>query len=190
METHLTPDERKILLKIARQAVSAAAQGQPPAAIDPNSLTPNLKEPAASFVTLTEDGMLRGCIGALRASLPLAEDVAYHARAAALDDPRFPPLGPSEVDRVRIEISVLSNPIPLPFSGPEDLVRRLRPGVDGVILRDGLHQATFLPQVWEKIPSPQEFLSRLCEKAFLPKDAWRTRPLEVLTYQVESFEEA
>jgi AmmeMemoRadiSam system protein A len=140
-------------------------------------------------VTLTTGGALRGCIGGLYPTVPLVEDVQLHAYAAAREDPRFPPVAPEELPLIRIEISVLSAPEALKFAGPEDLLRRLRPEIDGVIVQAGWKRATFLPQVWEKIPSPQMFLDLLCEKAGLPSHAWSTSRIEVFTYQVEKFEE-
>ncbi len=104
------------------------------------------------MLPLTVGGAFRGCVGALEAYQPLAEDVCEHAVAAALEDYRFPPVLPQEVGRIEIEISRLTSPIPLEYEKPEDLPELLHPGVDGVVLREGLRRATFLPQVWEKLP--------------------------------------
>jgi AmmeMemoRadiSam system protein A len=122
--------------------------------------------------------------------MPLAQDVVEHARAAATEDFRFYPVRPEEARALEIEISVLSEPAPLAYTHPDDLFTLLRPGVDGVILVSGRHRATFLPQVWEKVPSPALFLDMLCEKAGLPRRAWRTGHPDILTYQVESFHES
>jgi len=157
--------------------------------LDLQSMTPALRAPGASFVTLTIAGQLRGCIGALEPYQPLAEDVREHAVAAAIEDPRFPPVSSAEVDRIEIEVSRLTLPKGLEYKDAEDLLARLRPNVDGVILRDGFRRATFLPQVWEKIPDRAEFLDNLCYKMGAAPDTWRTRHLEVLTYQVEEFKE-
>ncbi len=186
----LSKMEQDCLLDIARRAISLAARGQrlPPLAID--SLPDRVKAPGASFVTLTEGGDLRGCVGALEAYQSLAEDVWEHAEAAAIHDYRFPPLQEPELPGVEIEISYLTPPVPLEYDTPAELLARLRPGVDGVILRDGFHRATFLPQVWEKLPDPEAFLSHLCEKMGARRDLWRQKRLQVFTYQVESFEEA
>jgi AmmeMemoRadiSam system protein A len=178
------------LLHIARESITSAAAGQPAPSLDLPALTEWLQSTRASFVTLTGAGALRGCIGALQASLPLALDVQEHAAAAATQDYRFTPVGPQEVDGLDIEISVLSIPQPLDYDSPQDLLRRLRPHVDGVILSSGQHRATFLPQVWEHVPDPAKFLSLLCQKARLPERAWQSGQLEVQTYQVESFHEA
>jgi AmmeMemoRadiSam system protein A len=125
----------------------------------------------------------------LQASLPLVEDVVVHARAAATEDFRFAPVRPDEAAGIEIEISILSEPAPFEYRDAQDLMARLRPGVDGVILVSGLHRATFLPQVWEKVPHASRFLDLLCEKAGLPPRAWRTAHPDILTYQVQSFHE-
>lgn len=191
-EVHMLSDfDRATLLVIARQAVNAAAANQPMPALDLDSLSPALREERATFITLTIDHELRGCIGGLLAAMPLALDVQQHAAGAALDDPRFPPVSPSEAPYLRIEISVLTPPEPVPHKTPEELIAALRPGIDGVILKSGWrHKATFLPQVWEKVPDPALFLEMLCEKMGAPPDAWRYPSTEVLRYQVEMFEES
>jgi AmmeMemoRadiSam system protein A len=189
MRAPLTEAEKTALLRFARQSLQAAVQGVGLPFPDPQLSSDRLRQPGASFVTLTKQGMLRGCIGGLQARMPLDQDVIQHAAAAALDDYRFPPVQPSELKDIHIEISVLSDPVPLEYRNAQDLIAKLRPGMDGVILTRGLHRATFLPQVWEKAPHPEAFLSLLCEKAGLAADAWRRGDLEVLTYQVESLEE-
>jgi uncharacterized protein len=189
MET-LADDEKRLLLDLARRSIEAAAHHSDLPGLDLADLPERLREKGASFVTLTEaDGELRGCIGALEAYQPLAVDVRDHAAAAASEDYRFLPVQPEEVERLHIEISRLTRPQPLEYEGPEDLLRRLRPGVDGVILRDGRQRATFLPQVWEKLPLPDEFLSHLCQKMGGSGSLWRRKKLEVEIYQVEEFHE-
>ena len=131
-----------------------------------------LDAPGATFVTLTLDGELRGCIGSLEAHRPLKSDVRENAIAAAFRDPRFPPLTAAELPRVRVEVSLLSPPEPLGVSNEEELRHRLRPGVDGVIFRVGPRRATFLPQVWEQLPTPGLFMAHLKEKAGFPADYW------------------
>jgi AmmeMemoRadiSam system protein A len=156
------------LLRHARAAI-AEALGEPvPAAPDLAAL----HDPGASFVTLTQGGELRGCIGSLEAHRPLLDDVRANARAAALRDPRFPPLVASELARTRVEVSLLTLAEPLPVSSEADACRQLRPGVDGVILSAGGRRATFLPQVWEQLPEPANFLARLRQKAGLPANYW------------------
>jgi len=185
----LSSDEKKNLLRIARQALMLAVNNQPVPPVDVKGLTLLLRENGASFVTLTEGGDLRGCVGALEPSMPLADDVQYHAIAAALQDYRFPPVRPDEVARIVIEISRLTLPQPLPYQDPQDLLTKLRPHIDGVILKDGFRRATFLPQVWEKLPQPRAFLAHLCQKMGAPSDLWERRELQVLIYQVEEFHE-
>ena len=189
MEDKLTSEEQNTLLRLAREALECGVKGESLPPIDRSSVTPRLLEEGASFVTLTEGGQLRGCIGALEPYQSLAEDVREHAVAAALDDPRFPPVSGRELSRIHIEVSRLTRPVSLPYQDPNDLLSKLRPHVDGVILRDGFRRATFLPQVWEKISDPAEFLSNLCYKMGADPELWRRKHLEVLVYQVEEFHE-
>jgi len=185
----LNEEERQYLLKLARTTIERAARGDKSVAL----LTPptsRLEQPGAAFVTLhTRDGRLRGCIGSLIAHRSLIEDVQHNATAAALEDPRFSPVNTAELDNIVIEVSVLTTPEPLNFDEPDDLIRKLRPNVDGVLIERGWNRATFLPQVWEQLPSHEEFLSHLCNKAGLPANAWQWPDLKVSTYQVEEFEE-
>ena len=185
----MTADEKQILLRLAREALRRGVEGKEPPAVDLESAPAGLRAPGASFVTLTVRGALRGCIGALEPYQPLAMDVREHALAAALEDPRFPPVTANELDEIDIEISRLTMPASLNYRDTDDLLNRLRPNVDGVILRDGRRRATFLPQVWEKIPDKAEFLDNLCYKMGATPDTWRKKRLEVLTYQVEEFHE-
>ena len=189
MDDPLTNEEKQTLLRLARSALEAGVRGAALQSLDLDGMPPRLRAHAASFVTLTTEGELRGCIGALEASQPLARDVCDHAVAAALDDPRFEPVRPEELAGIEIEVSRLTPPQDLEYRDPADLLEKLRPGVDGVILRDGGRRATFLPQVWEKLPDKPAFLDHLCDKMGAPADAWRTRHLQVQTYQVEDFHE-
>ncbi len=182
--------DRRFLLELARRTVrEVVATGRLPA-VPSVGLAPALTAPRGCFVTLTKRGILRGCIGSLASDMPLVESVIENARNAAVRDPRFDPVAESELPKVEIEISVLTEPRPLAFSSSEDLVRKLRPGIDGVVLRIGRHGATYLPQVWEQIPDPTEFLNNLSEKAGLPPGAWRASDTVVFTYQVEAFKES
>jgi len=189
MGDQLTPEEKQTLLHLARQALEAGVRSQPLPALAPADLTPLLAAPGAAFVTLTSHGQLRGCIGALEPYQPLADDVREHAVAAALEDYRFPQVQERELDDIAIEVSVLTQPVPLEYASPDDLLAKLRPGADGVILRDGFRRATFLPQVWEKVVDKEDFLAQLCWKMGAAPDAWRKKHLEVLVYQVEEFHE-
>jgi hypothetical protein len=119
----------------------------------------------------------------------LAEDVRNHAVAAALDDYRFPPVRPVELESIAIEISYLTSPKPLVYSEPTELPGLLRPEIDGVVLMDGIRRATFLPQVWQKLPDPEDFLSHLCQKMGGHPNIWRQKMLQVKTYQVDEFHE-
>jgi|SRR5918995_388733 AmmeMemoRadiSam system protein A len=190
MQEKLTHEEQRILLRLAREAMERGVRGEDLPPLDLSSLPLPLREEGSSFVTITLHGQLRGCIGALEAYQPLAEDVRAHAVAAALKDPRFPSVGEEELSWIQIEISRLTRPIPLEYKNANDLLSKLRPHLDGVILRDdSYHRATFLPQVWEKIPEPAEFLNNLCYKMGLETDIWRRKHFQVLTYQVEEFHE-
>ncbi len=186
----LTQDEKKTLLRLAREALTCAVQEKLLPPLDPSMLTPVLSAPGASFVTLTMRGNLRGCIGALEPYQSLVDDVREHAVAAALNDYRFQPVSAGELEGIEIEISRLTMPAALDYKNADDLLAKLRPGVDGVILKDGPYRrATFLPQVWEKIPDKAEFLDNLCYKMGSPPDSWRKKRLDVLIYQVEEFHE-
>ncbi len=140
------------------------------------------------FVTLTQDGELRGCIGSLEAHRPLAVDLEENARAAALRDPRFPPLTAAELPRTRVEVSILSRAEPMRFKDEQDALGQLRPGVDGVILEYGWHRATFLPQVWEQLPEPWQFMAHLKRKAGLSADFWSDE-VKLSRYTVEKYQE-
>lgn len=188
-EDKLTTEEKDTLLQLARQALEMGVRGDKLPPLDLESMPARLREDGASFVTLTIGGNLRGCIGALEPSMSLAQDVREHAVAAALQDYRFPNVGPDELSQIEIEVSRLTIPVPLEYTTPEDLMSKLRPGIDGVFLRDGVRRATFLPQVWEKIPDPAEFLDNLCYKMGAEADLWRKKHLDVSIYRVEEFHE-
>jgi AmmeMemoRadiSam system protein A len=158
----------EILLGIARAAIARELGRMHAAAEDAGWL----RDAGASFVTLRQGDHLRGCIGTLKAHRPLVEDVRANARSAAFRDPRFPPLGIEELDRTQVEVSLLS-PLESIVSGTEaQALAQLRPGVDGVVFEYGYHQSTYLPQVWEDLPDPVEFLATLKQKAGLPPDFW------------------
>ena len=186
----LSEEDKRQLLTVAREALEAAVGRRPLPPVDEPALSAAVLRVGCCFVTLTRQGNLRGCIGALRPTEPLFEDARHHAVQAALEDYRFQPVTPAEIAELEIEISVLSEPQPLAYDQPEDLLHLLRPEVDGVVLRDGLHRATFLPQVWEHLPDPRQFLGALCEKMGVPSDTWRRTKMTVQTYQVDKFTEA
>jgi len=185
----LTREEKQFLLHLARQVLERAVRREKLPPLELESLSACLQAEGASFVTLTKGGELRGCVGALEPYQPLAEDVREHTVAAALEDFRFPPVQPDELSQIEVEVSRLTRPVPLTYDGPEDLLAKLQPGLDGVVLRDGFRRATFLPQVWDKIPDKVDFLDQLCWKMGAEPDLWRRKKLEVLIYRVEEFHE-
>ena len=142
-----------------------------------------------TFVTLTINSQLRGCIGHILPEEALIEGIKLNAINAAFRDPRFSPLNKNEFSQIKLEISILTEPKDLVFTDVSELLQKLRPGIDGVIIKQGFNQATFLPQVWEQLPSKEQFLSNLCLKAGLDDDAWMAGELEVSVYQTQVFEE-
>ena len=188
-EDRLTPEERLLLLEQARRSLELGVCAVPLEPLRLEDFPLRLRQHGVTFVTLTIDGKLRGCVGALEAYQPLVEDVREHALAAAFEDYRFAPVRSDELEDISIEISRLTTPQPLDYDNPEDLLKKLNRGIDGVVLKDGLRRATFLPQVWQKLPSPITFLEHLCQKMGAPPDLWRRQILEVLIYQVEEFHE-
>lgn len=185
----LTEEQGKYLLKVARKTIENALLGRKEKESEDKNLPPVLDERRGTFVTLTEHGNLRGCIGHIIPRESIIDGVRINAINAAFRDPRFRPLSPDELDKIRIEVSILTEPKTLQYEDVEDLLNKLRPGIDGVIIKKGFHEATFLPQVWEQLPRKEEFLTHLCLKAGLDGDAWRRGDLEVSTYQVQAFEE-
>jgi AmmeMemoRadiSam system protein A len=155
----------RTLLAVARASIEHGLRCGVPLEVDPSAFAPELREPRATFVTLRADGALRGCIGSLEAHRPLVADVAHNAFAAANRDPRFSPLHPSECPRVELHVSILSPPEPIRFRTEQELLDALEPRVHGLWISAGSRRATFLPQVWEQLPNPREFLRRLLEKA-------------------------
>ncbi len=178
-------DPGPALLVRARNAI--AAQLKQPLLAEPAH--PALALPGATFVTLTQGGQLRGCIGSLEAHRPLDQDVRANAVAAAFRDPRFPPLTLAELARTRVEVSLLTAPVPISFSDEADALRQLRPHVDGIILIAGQRRSTFLPQVWEQLPEPRQFLAHLKQKAGLPADWWSDE-VRLQRYEVQKWKEA
>jgi len=148
-----------------------------------------LAQPGATFVTLTREGRLRGCIGSLSPHRPLGEDVMANARAAAVGDPRFPPMTSAEWPETQTEVSLLSPARPIRFADEEDLIARIVPGEDGLILEAGGRRGTFLPQVWETLPDKHQFLTQLKLKAGLPAD-FRLGRCRVLRYRVAKWKQS
>ncbi|MGB9428745.1 MAG: AmmeMemoRadiSam system protein A [Gammaproteobacteria bacterium] len=176
---------RTTLLAAALHAIKQALNKDEPAFVSENP-DPVLRERHASFVTLKRHHALRGCIGTLQAWRPLLDDVIHNARAAAFQDPRFPPLVAAELENLGIEISVLSTAELIRAGNRAALLRSLRPGADGLIVRDGTRQATFLPAVWESLPEPDQFCDQLMRKAGLGTAHWSSA-LKFFRYHTCSF---
>lgn len=173
------------LLPLARAAI-ARTLGRPHAA---SATAPWLQEPGACFVTLTQQGALRGCIGSLEARRTLLADVQANAVAAALHDPRFAPLSVHELEHTEVEVSLLSPMQPLAFASEAEALAQLRPGVDGVLFEFGARRSTFLPQVWEQLPAPDAFMAQLKRKAGLPADFW-AEEVRLQRYTVAKWKES
>jgi AmmeMemoRadiSam system protein A len=173
------------LIATARGAIDAAF-GRPEARVRPHAA---LDRPGATFVTLKQDGELRGCIGSLEAHRLLAIDVRRNALAAAFSDPRFPPLVAQELDVTTVEVSLLSPASRVEVADEEDLLARLDPGVDGIVLELGRRRATFLPQVWETLPDPRDFIGALKRKAGMPANFWSPE-MRVSRYTVSKWQQA
>ncbi len=170
------------LLTRARNTIGAEFDLLP----NPETAHAALARPGATFVTLTQHGQLRGCIGSLEAWRPLEEDVRANARAAAFRDPRFAPLDEEEFAGTRVEVSLLTPAVPMSFTDEADALRQLRPHIDGVILEYGLHRGTFLPQVWESLPEPRLFMAHLKQKAGLRQDFW-SPDIKISRYEVQKW---
>jgi len=179
-------DEQSILLRVAHASIAAGLQTGRPLVVVAADYPASLTEQRASFVTLTREGALRGCIGSLQAYRMLVEDVAGNAFAAAFRDPRFPPLQHEEFDALDIQVSVLNTPEPVAFANEQELLENLRPGIDGLILEENNARGTFLPSVWESLPRPEEFLNHLKMKAGLPAGYW-SDSVQIWRYTTESF---
>lgn len=185
----LTEEEGKYLLDLARSTIRQALFSEEKGERNEGDVSKALKQKRGTFVTLTKAGALRGCIGHIIAGESIIEGVRENALNAAFRDPRFSPLEKGEFKDIRIEVSILTEPKPLSYSGGKDLLSKITPHKDGVIIKKGFRQATFLPQVWEQLPSKEDFLTHLCLKAGLPADEWKKGELQVLTYRVQAFEE-
>lgn len=186
-EQVFSEEQGQELVKLARQTIMERFNKKPEKIARVKAA--DFQEKRGVFVTLKKDGMLRGCIGCLTGTESIVNGVKMHAINAAFDDMRFSPLTVDELDQVEISISILTEPHPLEYDNQDDLLAKLRANVDGVILRQGFASGTFLPQVWEQLPKKEDFLSHLCLKAGLRADAWQKSKLEVMTYQVQYFDE-
>ena len=179
-------EHRERLTTLAYEAIEHGICHQRPIPVSTEDWPEELCATRASFVTLHKYDELRGCIGALTATLPLVQDVAEHAFDAAFKDPRFGPVTEFELGLLSIHLSVLSPPEPLTFGSEAELLGMIRPGVDGLILKERAHQGTFLPSVWEKLPDPKQFLRHLKQKARLGPDYW-SDTIQIERYSTESW---
>jgi AmmeMemoRadiSam system protein A len=182
----ISRDDARVLLQVARDAIVNGFRTGTEPSVDPSRFSGALRELRATFVTVERDGDLMGCIGSLEPHYPLVRDVAKNAYAAIFVDPRCPPLRESDVPTLELHISILGKPEPMTFANEADLVRQLRPGIDGLILEDGYARGTFLPSVWDTLPEPHAFLSHLKMKAGLPPTYW-SRTIRVQRYTTEAF---
>lgn len=190
---HISESQGKTILKLARYTIMKALDMKASKS-ETASLDAALKEDIfqikrGTFVTLSIDGILRGCVGNITAHGTILESVKRNALNAAFHDNRFEPLTSKEFKKVHIEVSILTDPKPLVYRNSADLISKLRPDIDGVIIKKDIASATFLPQVWRQLPDPKMFLSHLCHKAGLAPNAWEKSPIDVFTYQVQYFEE-
>jgi AmmeMemoRadiSam system protein A len=202
MTVEISKNEKAFLLKLARRALEVYFETGDEMGSDWEGLNcymqgedtrgeglENLKKEAATFVTLTIDGELRGCIGKLEADQELYKDVIENVYLAAFNDSRFDPLNEKELSKVKIEVSILTAPIPLEYNNQNDLLEKISKTKPGLLIKSGFYQATFLPQVWEDLPNPEEFLNHLCQKAGLKSDHWNTSELDIMQYEVIHFSE-
>jgi len=188
MSDKLSNEEKNQLLEIARHSIRTGLDNKPALRVNVAEIPENLLNKHATFVTITQSGNLRGCMGSLEANETLAQSVANTAHNAAFRDPRFPNLTPEEMDRTLIDISVLTPMQEMSVANRDDLINQLRPGIDGLLLEDRGYRATFLPKVWESLKEPQAFLQQLLRKAGLSDSHW-SASMRFHRYQTESFHE-
>jgi AmmeMemoRadiSam system protein A len=162
------PEQGRLLVRLARGAIHAELHRPLP----PDEQPDWLSEPGATFVTLHRLAQLRGCIGSIEPRRPVGEDVRENAVAAAMRDPRFMPMTTDELVDLEVEVALLSALEPISVKSEGEALARIRPGTDGLVLTYGTNKGTFLPQMWEQLPAPKEFLRCLKQKAGLPRDFW------------------
>ncbi len=181
--------EREFLMSLARRVIESKKKIEPEKDVFDN-YDPILNKSMGGFVTLHKNSLLRGCIGYILPINPVYKTIINNAYNAAYSDPRFTPVKPEEFDEIKIEISILTEPVTIKFESSAELLMRLKPGLHGVIIKKNYHSATFLPQVWDQLTSKEDFLSHLCIKAGLREDEWRNiEGLEVEVYQAQVFSE-
>lgn len=191
MEKNISKDDGRLLLKLARKSILQEffKKKDDLVSIIPDSSLKILTKNRGVFVCLHKKGNLKGCIGIIEPVKPLFEGVIEYAKHAAFHDARFDPLSFEEMEDIKIEVSILTCPEKLDYKDGNELISKIRPGIDGVIIRERSYSATFLPQVWKQLKDPESFLKQLCMKAGLPSCEWKTGNLTVSTYQVQVFEE-
>ena len=183
-----TEEDQAQLLAIARKSIENGLQSGKSLVPGTETTSNPLQAIRASFVTLTLNQNLRGCIGSLEAYRPLINDVAANAFSSAFKDPRFPPVSAEELDKITVEISILSPMEPMQVNDEQDLLVQLQPGIDGLLIDDGRHRATFLPQVWSQLPEPALFLNHLKRKAGMPLESWPDT-MKCYRYHCDKFRE-
>jgi len=181
-------EDKRYLLQLARTVILDRL-GDKTSSPPPERSTPEFMEKRGCFVTLHASGRLRGCIGIIEPNQSLIAGVKENAIHAGFQDHRFSPVTLHEMENITIEISILTRPVPLVFENADDLKKRLKPGVHGVILSQGYYRATFLPQVWEQLPGTEDFLGHLCRKAGMEKTCWKDTKTAVEVYEVSVISE-
>ncbi len=191
MKDKISENDGSLLLKLARENILGkfGKGNKMPGSLKTKVSSQVLKEKRGTFVTLHKKGDLRGCIGNIDPVKTILQGVMDNARHAAFNDSRFSPLSYEELKDTLIEVSILTRPEKLDYTDAKDLIAKLKPGIDGVIIKKQYTSATFLPQVWEQLKTPEIFLTHLCSKAGLPGDEWKSCELDVLVYQVQSFQD-
>jgi len=196
MTNKISKHDGNLLLKLARKSILQKFE-QKKADTKDNTIeslknkvsSQILNEKRGTFVTLHKNKQLRGCIGNIEPVKNIFTGILDNAKHAAFSDTRFSPLSYEELDQTDIEISILTQPEKINYKDSHDLISKLKPGIDGVIIQKGYKSATFLPQVWDSLKDHESFLTHLCAKAGLSSDAWKSGDLEVSVYQVQLFEE-
>ncbi|MCF6246765.1 MAG: AmmeMemoRadiSam system protein A [Desulfobacula sp.] len=191
MKNEFSRQDGALFLKLARQSIVSELQGKKSDLLFlKKQLSDTMKQKnRGTFVTLHKKGALRGCIGNIEPVKTISQGIIDNAKHAAFNDGRFSPLSSDELSATLIEVSILTQPIEIEYSDEMELISKLRPGIDGVTIKKGYQNATFLPQVWKQLPEPKQFLSNLCMKAGLASVEWKLGDLEVSVYQVQLFEE-
>jgi len=180
----LNNKNRRSLLDLAYRSIEIGLKTGHPLNINLRDYSAELSQQRATFVTIEKNKQLRGCMGMLEAVLPLAEDISENAFSAAFKDPRFPPLEKDELSKIELHLSILSPSVEMEFTSEEDLISQIQPNIDGLILQSGARRGTFLPSVWQSIPTTLHFLQHLKQKAGLSKTYWSDE-IKVYRYTTE-----